>query len=74
MVIIGGDLNGYVGKEANGYDGIHGGRGYGTRNVEDERILKMGSALDLVVCNTWFEKRDSRLITYTSGGGATQID
>ena len=74
MVIIGGDLNGHVGRGANGYEGVHGGCGYGVRNVEGERILEMGSALDLVVCNTWFKKRDSRLITYTSGGCATQID
>ena len=24
MVIIGGDLNGHVGKEVDGYDGVHG--------------------------------------------------
>ena len=74
MVIIGGDLNGHVGREANGYDGVHGGCGYGIRNVEGERILMMGSALDLVVCNTRFKKRDNRLITYSSGGCVTQID
>ena len=74
MVIIGGDLNGHVGREANGYEGVHGGYGYGIRNLEGERILEMGTALDMVVCNTWFKKQDSKLITYTSGGCATQID
>ena len=34
----------------------------------------MGTALDMVVCNTWFKKRDSRLITYSSGVCNTQID
>ena len=74
MLVIGGDFNGHVGKEANGYQGIHGGFGYGARNVEGERILEMGAALDMVVCNTFFKKQDSRLITYTSGPSKTQID
>ena len=34
----------------------------------------MGAALDMVVCNTWFKKRDSRIITYSSGDCSTQID
>ena len=50
MVIIWGDLNGHVDREANVYEGVHRGCGYGVRNVEGERILEMGSALDLVVC------------------------
>ena len=50
--------------------------GYGTRNLDGERILEMGSALDLVLCNTCpcLRKSDKRLITNRSGGGATQID
>ena len=63
MVIIGGDLNGHVGKEVNGYEGVHGGYGYGIRNTEDEDILEMAAALDMVVWNIWFTKRDSRPIT-----------
>ena len=74
MVVIAGDLNGHVGKASNGYEGIHGGFGYGSRNVEGERILEFGAALDMAVCNTCFEKRDSHLCTYTSGGFSTQID
>ena len=34
----------------------------------------MGTALDMVVCNTWFKTRDSRSITYSSGDCSTQID
>ena len=74
LLVIGGDFNGHVGKEADGYQGIHGGFGYGTRNNEGERILEMGAALDLVVCNTFFKKRESRLVTYRSGLCSTQID
>ena len=74
LLVIGGDFNGHVGRGADGYKGIHGGFGYGNRNVEGERILELGAALDKVVCNTFFKKRDSRLVTYKSGQCSTQID
>ena len=28
------DLNGHIGKNANGYEGVHGSRGFGRRNLE----------------------------------------
>ena len=74
FLILGGDLNGHVGRNSNGFEGVHGGFGYGDRNLEGERILELGLALDMVVCNTFFKKRDSRLVTYTSGASKTQID
>ena len=36
--MICGDFNHHVGKVANGYEGVHGGHGYGLRNTEGERI------------------------------------
>ena len=48
LVILEGDLNGHVGKDGNGYDVIQGGFEYGVRNLEGERILKMGSTLDRI--------------------------
>ena len=74
MVTIGGYLNGHVGKNIDGYDVVHGGYGFSVRNTEGGCILEMGAALDMVVCNTWFKKRDSRIITYSSGDCSTQID
>ena len=53
---------------------MHGGFGFGNRNKEGERLLEFGTATDMVVCNTLFRKRLSRLITYESGGCQTQID
>ena len=73
MVITDGDFNGHVGKEVNGYEGVHGGYGYDIRYTEGEDILKMTATLDRVVCNTWFIKRDSRPITYSSGTCSTKI-
>ena len=74
LVIIAGDLNGHVGKASDGYEGIHGGRGFGNRNTEGERILEFCDATGMVVTNTMFCKRDSRLITYQSGDNNSQID
>ena len=74
VVVIGGDLNGHVGALAEGYEGVHGGSGFRVRNTEGVRILEFGEALDMVVCNTMFKKRLSRLITFESGGIKSQID
>ena len=73
-IILGGDLNGHVGRDPGGFDGVHGGQGYGVRNVEGERILEFGDALELVVCNTFFKKDKAKLITYNSGGCKSTID
>lgn len=71
---IGGDLNGHVGLSRSGFECIHGGFGYGTRNEEGEAILDFALSYDLMVVNTWFKKRDSHLVTYRNGVNATQID
>ena len=77
VLIPGGDWNGHVGSTADGYEGVHGGFGYGKRNQEGERILEFAVAHDLIIGNTLFMKRDSHLITFDSGGSNpnyTQID
>ena len=48
--------------------------GFGVRKTEGESVLEMNTALDMAVFNTWFKKRDSRFITYSSGACNTQID
>ena len=74
VVMIGGDLNGHVGASAEGYEGVHGRSGFEARNTEGVRILEFGDAFDMVVCNTMFKQRPSRLITFESGGIKSQID
>ena len=34
MLLVCGDLNGHVGKTSSGFEGLHGGHGYGVRNPE----------------------------------------
>ena len=66
-ICIGSDMNGHVGRDVDGYGGVHGAMGFGIRNAEGERILEFCDAVDMVVCNTFFNKEDSKLITYQSG-------
>ncbi|XP_056684315.1 uncharacterized protein [Spinacia oleracea] len=73
-LIIGGDLNGHVGSSRDEFESIHGGFGYGERNEAGNAILDFALAYDLGIMNTWFEKRDSHLVTYRSGDNTSQID
>ncbi|XP_063615696.1 craniofacial development protein 2-like [Penaeus indicus] len=73
-VWIGADLNGHVGGGAQGYGDNIGKFGFGTRNEEGQTILDFVAANNLAVTNTYFKKKDSRKITYTSGGVNSQVD
>jgi hypothetical protein len=72
-LFIGGDLNGHVGSIIIGFDGVHGGFGYGSRNQEEEGILNFVLAYDLFITNTLFRKRVSHLVTFSSGQHCSQI-
>ena len=52
-----GDFNGHVGKRADGFEGVHGGNGFGERNLEGRRLLEFCDKKELCVANTWFKKR-----------------
>jgi hypothetical protein len=73
-LFIGGDLIGHVGSTRVGFDGVHGGFRYGSRNQEGEGILNFALAYDLIVANTLFRKRVSHLVTFSSGQHCSQID
>ena len=68
------DLNGHVGSTNVGYELDHGGFGYGSKNQEGEDILDFDVAYNLVIANTFFRKRDSHLVTFSSGHRSSQID
>ncbi|XP_037773661.1 craniofacial development protein 2-like [Penaeus monodon] len=72
-VWIGADLNGHVGGGSARIWRQHGKFGFGTRNEEGQTILDFVAANNLAVTNTYFKKKDSRKITYTSGGVNSQV-
>ena len=65
--LIGGDLNGHVDTSSAGFEAIHGGFGYGSRNQEGEEVLDFAIAFDLMIANMFFHKRQSHLVTFSSG-------
>ena len=56
VAVLADDKNGNVGSSNVGYDGMHGGFGYGDRNADGSRILESADGLNLVICNTLFMK------------------
>jgi hypothetical protein len=73
-IVLGGDLNGHVGLDRDGYERVHGGNGLGDRNINGVRVLDCAEAHDLAIANTFFKKRHSHKVTYISGAHETQID
>ena len=47
-----GDFNGHVGRQIDGFEGVHGGYGIGKRNVEERRLLEFCGEKELGVVNT----------------------
>ena len=74
MVVVAGNLNGHVGQYAEGYEGVHGGFGFGDRNAEGVRVLDFGDAMGMSVVDTAFKKKYCRRKTYQSGDTCNQID
>jgi hypothetical protein len=60
-LFIGGDLNGHVGTTSVGFE-------------EGEEVLDFTVAFDLMIANTFFRKRESHLVTFSSGQHCSQID
>ena len=47
---------------------------YGTRNLEELRILDLYSATDLAVSNTFFDKSQNKLIVLSSADNKSKTD
>lgn len=61
-----------MGKDADGYEGVHGGFSIGRRNDEGRSLLEFCAEADLVVMNSWF--KNEKKATFRSGGAETEID
>jgi len=74
MVVLAGDMNGHVGSNSVGYNGMHGGYRFGDRNADGSRILEFADGLNLVICNTLIMKQESKLVTYIAGSAKSTVD
>jgi len=74
VVVFAGSMNGHIGSSNVGYDGTHGGYGYGSRNTDGSRILEFADGLSLVICNTLFTKQEAKLVTYVVGPLKSTVD
>ena len=70
--IIAGDFNAHVWKRV--IIVIEAKAIYGTRNLEELRILDLYSATDLAVSNTFFDKSQNKLIVLSSADNKSQTD
>ena len=66
-LFIGEDLNGHVGTTSACFEAVYRGFGYGSRNQEGKEVLDFAVAFDLMIANTFFRKRESHLVTFSSG-------
>ena len=73
-IVLGADLNGYVGEGNIGDEEIMGRYGAETRNKEGAMVVDFGKRMDLAIVNTYFKKKDEHRVTYKTGGKSTQVD
>ena len=73
-IVLGADLNGYVGEGNIRDKEIMGRYGAGTRNKEGLMVVNFAKRMDLAVVNTYFKKKDEHRVTYKSGRKSTQVD
>jgi len=56
-LFIGGDFNGHIGVDADGYETAHGGFGFRVRNNRGISVLDFAVAYELVAVNFFFLRR-----------------
>ena len=59
-----GDSNGDVGRDIDGFNGVHGGYDVGQRNLEERMLLEFCLEKELCVSNTWFEREEKRKVIF----------
>ena len=61
-------------KRMEGFWRIHESQGHRLRNESGNTTLHFATTYDTKFMNTWFEKKESNLITFKSGTNIIQID
>ena len=55
-----------MGRDRDGYDGVHGGHGLGVRNEEGIKIMDFATAYQMRLMNTYYKKRENHLVSITA--------
>jgi len=63
------DCNAKVGTHNVGWEHVMGRYGYGDRNERGERLLEFASKYDLLITNTRFQQKESRIRTWITPDG-----
>src|SRR2546426_11315650 len=50
------------------------GKGFGKRNEEGEMLFEFACSRDMIIANIWFDKEDSKKVSYESGACKTVVD
>ena len=74
LVMFLGDFNGHVGWHIDGFDGVHGGYGFGQRNLQGRILLEFCLVKELCVSDTWLKREEKRTVTFRMGENETEID
>ena len=62
--LVFGDFNDHVGKAPEGFNGVHGGHAFGSRNADGIRILDFCAAANLAITNTYFIQSTCHLMIW----------
>ena len=73
-VLIGADLNGYVGEGSRRDEEVMGRHGFKERNLEGQMIVDFAKRMQTAVLNTYFRKKEEQRVTYKSGERCAQVD
>ncbi|KAK3510502.1 hypothetical protein QTP70_009139 [Hemibagrus guttatus] len=73
-VVIGANFNGHVGEGNRGDEDVMGKFGVKERDLEGQMVVDFAKRMDMVVVNTYFQKREEHRVTYKSRGRRTQVD
>ena len=74
LIVVGGDLNGHVSTNVDGYDGVNGGYGFEERNADGERPLEFCDAMEVIVTNTCFKRQKNKMAIHVSGSTVSTSD
>ena len=72
--MVGADLNGHVGEGNNGDEECMGRHELGKRNNEGQAVVAFAKRRELAIINTYFVKKPTHRVTYSSGGRSSQVD